>query len=198
MKISAGSIDHDQIAGVGTDDHHAIQHAIDSGASHTGDITNTQHGTISQSNAHAHSNLSGVTSDLHHAQSHTLASHPSSQASKGAVEGETDEDTYAPPNLIRNHPGVIKGRCRVFTNGTSDQGYNLTSVARNSEGDYTVTWLTDFSSTDHGWAITPQTTNVGGTVHVVGEDASTTQFRTYDSDQALNDETCAILVWGTQ
>ena len=198
MRISISSPDHVQIGNVTTDQHHAIQHAIDSGTVHTGDITNTQHGTISQSNAHAHAHLSSVGTDDHHAQAHTLASHTSSQASQGAVAGETDEDTYVPPDLVRHHPGVIKGRVRVYTNGTSTQGYNVTSVARNSEGDYTITWNSDFSSGDHGWAITPENLNVGGTVHVVAVAASTTQYRTYDADQALNDETCAILVWGTQ
>ena len=127
-----------------------------------------------------------------------------SAASKEEMEGSdknvgpTSTTVYASPGRTQNHPGVIKGRARVFTNGTNDQNYNVTSITRNSEGDYTVTWATDFSSVDHGWAITPASTNVGGTIHVVTENASTTQYRTYNSSQTLDDETCSILVWGDQ
>jgi hypothetical protein len=27
----------------------------------------------------------------------------------GGIESETNEDTYVPPDLIRNHPGIAKG-----------------------------------------------------------------------------------------
>jgi len=106
MKISAGSVDHDQLGGVSTDDHHAIQHAIDSGASHTGDITNTQHGTISQSNAHAHANLSSVTSDQHHAQAHTLASHSSEAHSELSSVGVNDHHAQTHSHSSHSSVGV--------------------------------------------------------------------------------------------
>lgn len=73
MRITAPAPDHDQIGGVGSDDHHNIQHAIDSGLVHTGVITNTQHGVRSTVNAHAHANISAQGIDDHHARDHILS-----------------------------------------------------------------------------------------------------------------------------
>ena len=78
------------------------------------------------------------------------ASSGPSQATQAALEAETNEDTYAPPDLIKHSPGVAKAYCSVASDGTlQSNSYNLTSYARNSTGNYTVTWATDFDNTNY-------------------------------------------------
>ena len=73
-----------------------------------------------------------------------------SQATQSAIEAETNEDTYVPPDLIKNYPGVAKAYCSVASDGTlQSNSYNVTSYARNSTGNYTVTWATDFANTNY-------------------------------------------------
>lgn len=143
MKISAGSVDHDQLGGVGTGDHHALQHAIDSGASHTGDITNTQHGTISQSNAHAHANLSSVTSDQHHAQAHTLASHSSEAHSELSSVGANDHhaqthshSSHSSVGANDHHTADPAGSITMYGASSAPTGYLLCDGAAVSRSTY--------------------------------------------------------------
>ena len=77
-----------------------------------------------------------------------------SQANQAAIEAETDQDTYVPPDLIRHSPGVAKCRWHGNTNVstiTSDETYNLDSSGTNAftdhgVGDYTFFWDVDFSN----------------------------------------------------
>jgi hypothetical protein len=57
---------HGDLGSVTADQHHARQHALDSGSDHTGSITDAQHGSRTQANAHAHSHLSGIGASDHH------------------------------------------------------------------------------------------------------------------------------------
>ena len=69
------------------------------------------------------------------------------QATQTALEGETDEDTYAPPDLIKHSPGVAKGWCHIAAAGTlNSPDYNVASVTDTGVGDRTVVWDTDFST----------------------------------------------------
>ena len=73
-----------------------------------------------------------------------------SQANQAAIEAETNEDTYVPPDLLKHSPGVAKAYCSVARDGTlQSNSYNVTSYARNSTGNYTVTWATDFANTNY-------------------------------------------------
>ena len=73
-----------------------------------------------------------------------------SQANQTAIEAETNEDTYVPPDLLKHSPGVAKAYCSVASDGTlQSNSYNVTSYARNSTGNYTVTWATDFANTNY-------------------------------------------------
>jgi hypothetical protein len=71
-----------------------------------------------------------------------------SQATQAALEAETNEDTYAAPDLIKYSPGVVKWYIQFNGQGTPSIGasYNVTSLTDNGTGDYTVTIATDFSS----------------------------------------------------
>lgn len=71
-RIVSGSVDHDTIGGVSSDDHHTAAHNLDSHATRT------------------HANLQTVTSDQHHAQAHSVASH--SDTTITGTETETLSD----------------------------------------------------------------------------------------------------------
>lgn len=72
-----------------------------------------------------------------------------SQAVQSAIEAETNEDTYLPPDLVKNSPGVAKAWARIAADGTlASPNYNITSTSKVSTGRYNVTIATDFSDED--------------------------------------------------
>ena len=71
------------------------------------------------------------------------------QATQAAIEAETNEDTYAPPNLMKHSPGVAKVWCKANSDGNIEGSYNMTSVTDIAIGKITFTIATDFSSTDY-------------------------------------------------
>jgi len=79
-----------------------------------------------------------------------------SQAVQADLEAETDEDTYAPPDLIKHSPGVAKAWCRWEQTGAHGitTSYNYTSVTDGgAAGDTDHIVDTDFSgSTNITWA----------------------------------------------
>ena len=79
------------------------------------------------------------------------------QATQAAVEAETNEDTYIPPDLIKNSPGVAKVWISNNATGTTaEASYNVTSTAKAGTGRYTITIATDFSSADYAIVATLQ------------------------------------------
>jgi len=75
-----------------------------------------------------------------------------SQANQAALEAETNEDTYAPPDLIKHSPGVAKVWCQWEQTGAHGitGSYNMTSVADGgSAGNTDHLYDTDFSNTNY-------------------------------------------------
>jgi hypothetical protein len=111
-----------------------------------------------------------------------------SQATQGAIEAETNENTYIPPDLINFNPGVVKGWVAYNHSGPAVlASRNVTSVADNSTGDFTVTWATDFSSTSYAAFVdATNATYTWGIVHTIA--AGTTRCLTgQHSDNSLTD-----------
>jgi len=132
------------------------------------------------------------------------ASGGASQANQAAVEGETNEDTYVPPDLLKHAPGMAKGWCQYEQTGTHGiiTSYNVTSVTDRGVGQTDVTWATDFSGADYAVSVTP----VGqgsGSHEITEQDAGKTRTFTRDmndtsgSDAYIDLETCCI-AWGDQ
>jgi hypothetical protein len=78
------------------------------------------------------------------------ASSGPSQAVEADLEAETNQDTYAPPDLIKHSPGVAKvwgamtgGGCVVC----ACTDYNVCDTAKCATGTFTVTVCTDFATT---------------------------------------------------
>ena len=76
-----------------------------------------------------------------------------SQATQAALEAETNEDTYAPPDLIKHSPGVAKWWCKWAGGSTTiEASYNITSVSDDGTGDSTVSITNAFSGNE--WMVT--------------------------------------------
>lgn len=74
------------------------------------------------------------------------------QADQAAMEAETNEDTYAPPNLIKHSPGVPKVWVKWEQTGAHSiaASYNMTSVTDGGAiGDTDHLWNVDFSSAEY-------------------------------------------------
>lgn len=73
------------------------------------------------------------------------------QASQAAIEAETNEDTYVPPDLVRHNPGVAKAWADVDLTGTAslDANYNVSAFSDDGTGLFTLTWGDDFSNTNY-------------------------------------------------
>ena len=113
-----------------------------------------------------------------------------SQADQAALEGETNEDTYAPPELIKYSPGVAKFYVKFNPSGTiQGTAYNTTSVADNGTGDWTVTIATDFSSANWACSCTIETgyTRSANIASSGGQAAGTLQVRSTDNNGTLSD-----------
>ena len=140
---------------IGADDHHAQSHSLGSHSSE------------------AHSELTGVGVNDHHAEV--------SQADQAALEAETNENTYVPPDLVRHNPGVAKAYGNVAADGTLGSGsYNITSSVKDSTGVYTITFDDDFADTNY--VVMAITTVVAGVVQISTKAAGTVAIRTFDDD----------------
>jgi len=71
------------------------------------------------------------------------------QATQAALEAETDEDTYAAPDMIKYSPGVAKAWCLVNQTGTQaiigGASYNVASINDQGVGRTRVTFTTQMS-----------------------------------------------------
>ena len=113
-----------------------------------------------------------------------------SQANQAALEAETNEDTYAPPDLIKYSPGVAKFYVKFNPSGTiQGTAYNTTSVADNGTGDWTVTIATDFSSANWACSCTIETgyTRSANIASSGGQAAGTLQVRSTDNNGTMSD-----------
>jgi hypothetical protein len=113
-----------------------------------------------------------------------------SQAVQSDIEGETNEDTYLPPDLVHFSPGVAKFYVKFDASaGVQGTAYNTTSVADNGTGDWTVTIGTDFSSADWACSCTIETgyTRSANIASSGGQAAGTLQVRSTDNNGTMSD-----------
>ena len=126
-----------------------------------------------------------------------------SQATQSALEAETNEDTYAPPDLLRHAPGMCKAHVSIAWQGTIELGsYNVDSITDTGTGDRTIVWDTDFSSDDY-------TVTASLSVHVeiamqvaaehLSKAVGSIRVRVFDADSnALSDRRSAHSAFGDQ
>jgi len=78
-----------------------------------------------------------------------------SQAVQSAIEAETNEDTYLPPDLIKHSPGVAKVWCRWEQQGAHSiaASYNMDSVTDSgAAGGTDLLYDIDFSTVNYALA----------------------------------------------
>jgi hypothetical protein len=126
-----------------------------------------------------------------------------SQANQAALEAETNEDTYAAPDLIRFSPGVGKFWVKTGYDASVLASYNVTSVTDVGTGLLTVTIADDFTSAS--WAVTactetPYTRSTNVDVPSgSGQLAGSVAMRVTDNNGTLSDGTYLhVAGWGTQ
>ena len=69
-----------------------------------------------------------------------------SQADKAAVVAQTNEDTYVPPDILREHRGVAKAWAMIAAAGTlNSPSYNICGVCDTGTGNRLVTFDIDFN-----------------------------------------------------
>ena len=111
-----------------------------------------------------------------------------SQANQAALEAETDEDTYAPPDLIKHSPGVAKCWIKWEASGAHSivGSYNITSVTDGGQaGDTDGVIATDFSSVND--QVFAGLTDDAKFLSIGTSAAGTWTSRTYAHDGTLSD-----------
>ncbi len=126
-----------------------------------------------------------------------------SQANQAALEAETNEDTYAAPDLIRFSPGVGKFWVKTGYDASVLASYNVTSVTDVGTGLLTIVIADDFTSAS--WAVTactetPYTRSTNVDVPSgSGQLAGSVAMRITDNNGTLSDGTYLhVAGWGTQ
>lgn len=122
-----------------------------------------------------------------------------SQATQAAIEAETNENTYLPPDLLKHSPGVAKVFCRIANSGSLDAGsYNVASVTDTDTGDRTINFTTNFSSTNYS----PVTAvdEFSGTHATNTSDAAvgSVRLRITDTETNMADRATATAIYGDQ
>jgi len=80
---------------------------------------------------------------------HAHAGGGPSQANQSAIEAETNQDTYLPPDLVKNSPGVAKVWVKMNSAGSNIVSYNVYATGQDSTGTFAVTIAIDFSSNSY-------------------------------------------------
>jgi hypothetical protein len=187
---------------------------LDALGSSVNNITNSQ---ISSGAAIADSKLAQITtgSKVHGSALTGLASIDSgagvipaanggfSAANQTEVEAITINTASLTPLNANWHPGVAKGW--IAFNGTGTiavlASHNVTSIADNGVGLYTITWATDFSSANYAVSVIHLTTSGGSgqTNNVEAIAAGTTQILTGDnSGSPIDSAYISVIAMGDQ
>ena len=146
---------HSDLASIGIDDHHAKDHATrhHSGGGDAmalgfiaGNLTDAQHGSRTQANAHAHSHLSGVGVNDHHNRDHasshlvggTDALSVGTPSSIGASNSAGSQNDFVRRDHVHAHGSTIRcsGRFGMARMPDGASGYVLTAQGAGSDPVY--------------------------------------------------------------
>ena len=124
-----------------------------------------------------------------------------SQATQAALEAETDENTYAPPDLIKHSPGIAKYRCNIAADGTAfSNAYNVSGVADTGVGHRTISFTVEFAvAADQGSLATVNLANADDS-HLQFESplVGSVVLKTRIGDSTLTDFPTFNAGWGAQ
>ena len=116
------------------------------------------------------------------------ASSGPSQATQAALEAETNEDTYAPPDLMKHHPGVAVAWCQITAAGAlvSRLDYNVATVDDTGTGNRRVN-LTNATSHVESFVCVFGTDISGGGTRLSRVDTNSIDCLIYNSSNSLAD-----------
>ena len=131
------------------------------------------------------------------------ASGGASQANQAAIEGETNQDTYIPPDLIKHSPGVAKAWAKfdgsVSTPVNEDGGYGVDAITDAGTGDYTMNWTVDFSNEGYSAVVSSKTRTCS-----LDDDYSVSAFNFATRESSTSDHNkvdsavCTVVAFGDQ
>ena len=124
-----------------------------------------------------------------------------SQATKAALEAETNQNTYAPPDLIKHSPGVAKGYCEITSAGLEVTGsFNVDGVDDIGTGNWRINWLVDFSSDNNSAVVSIGDDAVADnhSVQNAGSIAASTTITVRNSSGSLTDRATVCIAMGIQ
>lgn len=123
-----------------------------------------------------------------------------SQATQAALEAETNEDTFVPPDLIRRSPGVASGWGSWGVDGTLDDSLNMDALTDNGTGDWTVNWTADFDAATYAMVCGIELSgDVQNTAHYLSKAADTVNVVSLQPNGAnteTNVSTVSVAAWG--
>jgi len=108
------------------------------------------------------------------------------QATQAAIEAETNEDSYAPPDLIRHNPGVAKVWAEFQRTGTIDASLNVNSITDNGVGNWTVHLTTNFSSLSYCITLCALDVADGAAAFMVTDQVQVGSFTVYSIDHSTD------------
>lgn len=128
------------------------------------------------------------------------------QATQAAIEAETNEDTYLPPDLLKHNPGVAKVWAEFTDAGVETNTYNTDSVADTAAGRWTVNITTDFSSANYVAVSSgdPEKDATGGslTIGIISVAAGSFEVQARDEagalDEPFNNGPIMVVAFGDQ
>ena len=113
-----------------------------------------------------------------------------SQAIQSAIEAETNQDTYIPPDLMKYHPGVAKVWIRFYQSNSSHTmgaSYGVASIADGGAAGFSdFTWSTAFSSAEYAILASAEAASVAG-MEAGSKAAGTVTVRFWDMNGTYND-----------
>jgi len=124
-----------------------------------------------------------------------------SQAVQSAIEAETNEDTYAPPDLMKYSPTVAKVWANWNQSGshTFRLSYNCTSVSDLGTGASALVIATDFSGDEYAAVVgsAAYTVSYG---HLAQKTAGQINIRVASGDAETVEDTgdCSVALFGDQ
>jgi hypothetical protein len=130
-----------------------------------------------------------------------LANTGPAQAAASAVIAETDEDTYVPPDLIRQSPGVAKAGVKFNTSGVIAYDFGVASIDDDGAGDWGVNFDTAFADADYVGSVTLYNSGaaLATTAGIDGQAAGALEVYTQNGGNRSDAGVTAMMVlaWGT-
>ena len=111
---------------------------------------------------------------------------PASQSTIAALEAETNQDTYAPPDLLRYARSTASIWCRDGGDGSDSGSMNVSGVTHDSTGTDTISFSTSLESADVNSYVLGQSGGTDSTNSVSGTSTGSVTIKKYTAGSLTN------------